>query len=145
MAEKYKCSRGLLQSLQQQSATFAGIVTSFCTVLNWTMLSLIVSQFKERLFFGVHHDLIDLLKLQSLNGIRARVLFDNGVKTLVDLANSDALTIENILYNSISFELRKNDDENEFDARQRNNFRNMYVTGKAGKFFWKLLSLMLFK
>ncbi|TMW41572.1 hypothetical protein DOY81_013349, partial [Sarcophaga bullata] len=133
VAVKYKCSRGMLQSLQQMASTFAGIVTSFCNSLQWDTLSLIVSQFKERLYFGIHRDLIDLMRLPDLNHKRARALFDAGVTSLVELASSDVLNIEKILFNSLSFDsAKKHDDENEFEAAQRNEERNFFITGKTG-------------
>ncbi|KAJ6598494.1 DNA polymerase theta, partial [Pseudolycoriella hygida] len=132
VAQKFKCSRGLLQSLQQMASTFAGTVTSFCQALNWTMLANIISQFKERLFFGVHHDLVDLMKIPNLNNQRARSLFNEGIQNLADLANSDVFTIEKILYNSICFDTKQRDGENNWDAEQRNKLRYLFVTGKSG-------------
>ena len=133
VAVKYKCSRGMLQSLQQMASTFAGIVTSFCNSLQWDTLSLIVSQFKERLYFGIHRDLIDLMRLPDLNHKRARALFDAGITSLVELASSDVLNIEKILFNSLSFDsAKKHDDENEFETAQRNEERNFFITGKTG-------------
>lgn len=133
VAAKYKCARGMLQSLQQMASTFAGIVTSFCNSLQWDTLSLIVSQFKERLYFGVHRDLIDLMRIPDLNHKRARALFDAGITSLVDLANADILSIEKILYNALSFDSAKqHDNENVLETAQRNEARNFYITGKAG-------------
>uniref|UniRef100_A0AAG5DAB0 DNA polymerase theta n=1 Tax=Anopheles atroparvus TaxID=41427 RepID=A0AAG5DAB0_ANOAO len=133
VAKKFKCCRGLLQSLQQISATFAGIVTSFCHALRWTLVQLIVGQFRERLFFGVAHELLDLMRIPSLNGQRARLLYDGGLSGLAELANADRLTVEQILYNRTSFEAeRLRDDENEYDAARRKNLRNLYLTGRAG-------------
>uniref|UniRef100_A0A182MCT4 DNA polymerase theta n=1 Tax=Anopheles culicifacies TaxID=139723 RepID=A0A182MCT4_9DIPT len=133
VARKFKCCRGLLQSLQQVSATFAGIVTSFCASLNWTLLQLVVAQFRERLFFGVAHELLDLMRIPSLNGQRARLLYDGGITGLVQLANADRLTVETILHNSTSFEAeRVREYENEYDAERRKRLRNLYLTGRAG-------------
>lgn len=132
VAAKYKFTRGVLQSLQQTTSTFAGIVTSFCYALNWQLLAMIVSQFKERLFFGVHQDLIDLMKISILNNQRARALFDAGFQTLVHLANADTFSIEKCLYNCISFDTKKRDGENNYDAKQRNKLRSLFVTGKSG-------------
>uniref|UniRef100_A0A182WJ43 DNA polymerase theta n=1 Tax=Anopheles minimus TaxID=112268 RepID=A0A182WJ43_9DIPT len=133
VARKFKCCRGLLQSLQQVSATFAGIVTSFCASLNWTLLQLLVAQFRERLFFGVAHELLDLMRIPSLNGQRARLLHDGGITGLVQLANADRLTIETILHNRTSFEAeRVREHENEYEAERRKRLRNLYLTGRAG-------------
>lgn len=134
VAARYKCSRGLLQSLQQMASTFAGIVTAFCKALNWSMLALIIDQFKERLFFGVHRDLIELMRLPNLNGQRARILFDAGIQTLTDVARADVFTVERLLFNSVSFEAAKQrEDETDYDAEKRNRTRFMFVTGKTGK------------
>uniref|UniRef100_A0A182QX53 DNA polymerase theta n=1 Tax=Anopheles farauti TaxID=69004 RepID=A0A182QX53_9DIPT len=133
VARKFKCCRGLLQSLQQVASTFAGIVTSFCASLNWTLLQLLVGQFRERLFFGVAHELLDLMRIPSLNGQRARLLYDGGITGLAQLANADRLAVEAILHNRASFEAeRVRENENEYDAARRKQLRNLYLTGKAG-------------
>lgn len=132
VAVKYKMSRGTLQSLQQTTSTFAGIVKSFCNALNWDMLALIVSQFQDRIFFGVHQDLIELMKISVLNGQRARALFNAGYKTLVDISKANTLDIEKCLTDSISFDVQKRDGETNYDAEQRNKHRLLFVTGRAG-------------
>ncbi|XP_036322893.1 DNA polymerase theta isoform X2 [Rhagoletis pomonella] len=133
VAAKYKCTRGMLQSLQQMSSTFAGIVTAFCNTLQWSTLSLVVSQFKERLFFGIHRDLIDLMRLPDLNHKRARALFDAGITTLVELANADVFDVEKVLYNALSFDSAKqHENEADYEAEQRNQVRDFFITGKIG-------------
>ncbi|XP_050073096.1 DNA polymerase theta [Anopheles maculipalpis] len=133
VARQFKCCRGLLQSLQQVSATFAGIVASFCASLNWTLLQLLVAQFRERLFFGVAHELLDLMRIPSLNGQRARLLYDGGIVGLVQLANADRFTVETILHNRTSFEMeRVRDDEDKYEAERRKRLRNLHLTGRSG-------------
>lgn len=143
MATKYKYTRGQLQSLQQMASTFAGVVTHFCTALNWNLLALIIGQFKERLFFGVHRDLIDLMRLQQLNGVRARALFDGGWKNLAELANANVLAIERILFDCVSFDAKRRDGESEFEAAQRNKVRCLYVTGRTGLTIREAAKLMI--
>uniref|UniRef100_A0A1A9VS42 DNA polymerase theta n=1 Tax=Glossina austeni TaxID=7395 RepID=A0A1A9VS42_GLOAU len=133
VAAKYKCSRGMLQGLQQMASTFAGIVASFCNSLQWDTLASIVSQFKERLFFGIHRDLMDLMRLPDLNQKRARALFKAGITSLIELANSEIFEVEKILYNGLSFDSEKQyDNENALEAAQRNEARNFYITGRKG-------------
>uniref|UniRef100_A0A336LSY8 DNA polymerase theta n=1 Tax=Culicoides sonorensis TaxID=179676 RepID=A0A336LSY8_CULSO len=133
VASKYKCSRGMLQTLQQMASTFAGIVTSFCSALNWDLLALIVGQFKDRLFFGIHRDLMDLMQIPDLNAQRARALFNAGIKDIRDLATADIFTIEKILHNSIGFDTEKQKEgEEKYDAHERANLRKLFITGKAG-------------
>lgn len=133
VSHKFKCQRGMLQGLQQMASTFAGIVTAFCNSLQWSTLSLIVSQFKDRLYFGIHRDLIDLMRLPDLTHKRARALHDAGITSLVELAGTDVLALEQLLYNSLSFDSAKqHENENEMEAEKRNSARNFFITGKAG-------------
>lgn len=131
-ASKYKLNRGTLQSLQQTASTFAGIVKSFCKALKWDLLALIVSQFQDRIFFGVHQDLVDLMKISVLNGKRARALFDAGYQTLVDISKTNVLSIEKCLIDSIGFDVQKRNGETNYDAEQRNKLLMLHVTGRAG-------------
>ncbi|XP_050096845.1 DNA polymerase theta [Anopheles aquasalis] len=133
VAKRFRCCRGLLQSLQQTAATFAGIVASFCGSLNWTLLHLIVVQFRERLFFGVAHELLDLMRIPSLNGQRARLLYDAGFQGLLQLANADRHAIETVLHNCASFETERiREGEHEQEAAKRKQLRNLFLTGHAG-------------
>ncbi|EDV42218.1 uncharacterized protein Dana_GF17871 [Drosophila ananassae] len=133
VVHKFKCHRGMLQTLQQMASTFAGIVTAFCTSLQWSTLALIVSEFRDRLYFGIHSDLIDLMRLPDLTQKRARALFDAGFKNLVQLAGADVLALEKVLFNSLSFDSAKqHDHENAEEAAKRNMVRNFFITGKAG-------------
>ncbi|XP_017084683.2 LOW QUALITY PROTEIN: DNA polymerase theta [Drosophila eugracilis] len=133
VVHKFKCHRGMLQGLQQMASTFAGIVTAFCNSLQWSTLALIVSQFKDRLYFGIHRDLIDLMRLPDLSQKRARALFDAGFTSLVELAGADVLELEKVLFNSLSFDSAKQlDHENAEEAAKRNMIRNFFITGKAG-------------
>ena len=133
VARKFKCTRGMLQSLQQMASTFAGIVTSFCTSLNWTNLALVLGQLRERLFFGIHPNLIDLMKIPTMTTTRiARTLYKAGVEKLSDLANASVLKIENILLNSVDFDSdQKLDGENDYEVLERLKRRNFFVTGKS--------------
>lgn len=133
VARKFKCTRGMLQSLQQMASTFAGIVTTFCTSLNWTNLALVLGQFRERLFFGIHPNLIELMKIPTMTTTRiARTLYKAGVEKLSDLANASVLKIENILLNSVDFDSdRKFDGEKDYEVEERLKRRNFFVTGKS--------------
>lgn len=101
VSQKYKIPRGLLQSLQQSASTFAAILTNFCQSLQWNLLVLILQQFRERLYFGIHPDLIDLMKIPSISSTRvARALYNGGIQNLTIMANSKKLQIEDILLNA---------------------------------------------
>ena len=46
--------------------------------LGWSNIELLLGQFQDRLEFGVRRELIDLCRLASVDGARARVLFNGG-------------------------------------------------------------------
>ncbi|XP_076643351.1 DNA polymerase theta [Halictus rubicundus] len=133
VCKKYGCCRGVLQSLQQSAATFAGMVTQFCKQLSWDCMELLVSQFQTRLQFGVCRELLDLLRLPMLNGLRARSLYKQGITSVADLAVANELDVERALYKALPFESEKEQDgEHESEAVKRNKMRTVFVTGKDG-------------
>lgn len=107
VANKYRLSKGLVQSLQQQAAIFAGMLSTFCAKLGWSSMELLIDQFAPRLTFGVHRDLIDLMRLPCITGSLARALFKSGYETLVSLIYCEPEVIETILAKTIPFEVSK--------------------------------------
>lgn len=133
VAEKFNCTRGTLQSLQQSASTFAGMVTSFSRQLGWSSVEILISQFQDRLHFGVNRDLLDLMRLPILNGPRARALYNAGIQTLVHLASAKIEIVENALHKMTPFESEKErEGETKYEAEQRNKVRTIWVTGKQG-------------
>ncbi|KAG6796385.1 DNA polymerase theta isoform X1 [Apis mellifera caucasica] len=133
VCKKYGCCRGVLQTLQQSASTFAGMITQFCKQLGWDCMELLVSQFQTRLQFGVCRELLDLLRLPMLNGLRARSLYKHGITSVADLAIANELDVERALYKALPFESEKeHDGEHESEAIKRNKMRTVFVTGKDG-------------
>ncbi|VDI52041.1 DNA polymerase theta, partial [Mytilus galloprovincialis] len=133
VARKYNCNKGQLQSLQQSAATFAGMVTVFCARLGWHNLELILSQFQNRLTFGIQRELCDLVRLTLLNGQRARVLYNAGYHTVTALANATEVDVELVLKNAAPFQSKKqHENETEYEAAQRQSSRCIWLTGRKG-------------
>lgn len=133
VSTKFQCARGFLQSLQQSAATFAGMVTAFCRQLGWKNMEILVSQFQDRLHFGIHSELIELMKLPSLNGIRARSLFNSGYETISSIATANIHLIENVLHKSVPFQSEKErDGDDTDDVKKRNKIKNIWITGCCG-------------
>ncbi|XP_047984391.1 DNA polymerase theta [Leguminivora glycinivorella] len=133
VASKFQCARGFLQSLQQSAATFAGMVTAFCHQLGWKNMEMLISQFQDRLHFGIHSELLELMKLPSLNGMRARSLFDAGFETITSIATAEPNVIENALYKALPFQSEKErEGDDSDDTRKRNKMKNIWITGCCG-------------
>ncbi|KAL9969374.1 hypothetical protein ACROYT_G021583 [Oculina patagonica] len=133
VARRYGANRGMLQSLQGSSATFAGMVTVFCGKLGWTNIELLLSQFQSRLSFGVERDLCDLVRISLLNAARARMLYNAGYHTIASVAAAPPSEIENILHNAAPFVSgRKRGQETETEVRERSEARVIWVAGRRG-------------
>ncbi|VVC24751.1 Hypothetical protein CINCED_3A009416 [Cinara cedri] len=123
---KFGTSKGLLQSLQQSSSTFAGMVTQFCKRLGWSSLELLISQFSERLQFGVQRQLVELLRLDCLNSITARTLFNAGIQTIPELALAELRLVQRALSKAIPYQNNENtDDVNDEEER-----KNIWLAGR---------------
>ncbi|XP_063592844.1 DNA polymerase theta-like [Penaeus indicus] len=111
VARKYAATRGMLQSLQQSAATFAGMVTVFCNRLGWHSMELLLAQFQDRLHFGIQRELCDLVRLTLLNGQRARDLYNAGLETVARVAHATPREVEDILIAATPFHSNKMGEE----------------------------------
>ncbi|KAM4046137.1 LOW QUALITY PROTEIN: DNA polymerase theta [Anomaloglossus baeobatrachus] len=133
LTKKYGCSRGQLQSLQQSSATYAGMVTVFSNRLGWHNMELLLSQFQSRLTSGVQRELCDLVRLDLLNAQRARALYNAGFITVSTLARGNVGQVETALKNAVPFKsTRRAVDEDEDAAQERRAARCIWIPGKKG-------------
>lgn len=80
------------------------MVTQFCHRLGWSSLELLVSQFAERLQFGVQRELLDLLRIDCISAIQARALFNSNIQNLSQLAVSKIMDVEKSLRKAVPFE-----------------------------------------
>lgn len=80
------------------------MVTAFCKRLGWSSIELLVSQFHDRLQFGIQRELCDLMRLDQLNGPRARALFNASFTSIPLLAAADWREVENALQNAMPFQ-----------------------------------------
>ncbi|XP_007493816.2 DNA polymerase theta [Monodelphis domestica] len=131
--QKYGCSRGQIQSLQQSAATYAGMITVFSNRLGWHNMEQLLSQFQKRLTFGVQRELCDLVRVSLLNAQRARALYAAGFVTVADLARGRAAEVEAVLKSSLPFRsVRRAVDEEEEAAEERRSIRTIWVAGRKG-------------
>ncbi|XP_012942327.1 DNA polymerase theta [Aplysia californica] len=133
VAEKFSCSKGQLQSLQQSAATYAGMVTVFCGRLGWHHLELLLSRFQPRLSCGVQQELVDLVRVSALNATSARMLYNAGYHTVADLARAEDLDIEDTLKKAVPFQSEKRQDgETDWELQERRRARCIWLTGRKG-------------
>ncbi|KAF2365724.1 DNA-directed DNA polymerase family A palm domain [Trinorchestia longiramus] len=111
VAAKYNINKGLLQSLQQSAATFAGMVKVFSKCLGWRSLALLVHEFESCLQFGVRPELHELVQLEHVSSTTARRLYTAGITTLHKLAKTSHRELVIVLEKSMPFLSRAHGDE----------------------------------
>ncbi|CAH8466628.1 unnamed protein product [Dicrocoelium dendriticum] len=118
VAEDFGVNRGLLQSLQQQASTYAGMVTIFCNRLGWVHLERLLASFQSRLFYGIAEELVDLIRLSPLINVqRARALRSGGINSISSLANSRVSDVTRLLQTAVQFQRSESSAEATFRHR----------------------------
>ncbi|KRX25594.1 DNA polymerase theta, partial [Trichinella nelsoni] len=111
VSKKYGFNRGFLQSLQQQAATYAGMVIAFCDRLGWFTFKTLLCGFSERLAFGVKRDLTELVQIDGIDGLRARRFHEDGITTIAKLAQMKIREIAKVFSRAVPFESSSNGGE----------------------------------
>ncbi|KAL4003532.1 DNA polymerase A family protein [Acanthocheilonema viteae] len=110
VARRFHINRGALQTLQQQSATYAYMVVTFCEKLGWIYLRSVLDGFSERLTFGVRKDLTELVQIEGIDGRRARAFHNANVTTVPALATTSIDDIAKILRSVVPYVRRDNNE-----------------------------------
>ncbi|KAH9504975.1 hypothetical protein Btru_061318 [Bulinus truncatus] len=133
VATKFNCNKGQLQSLQQSASTYAGMMTVLCGKLGWYSLELLLSHFQKRLSSGVQQELVDLVRIQSLNACSARMLFNAGYQTVADVAKAEVIDVANLFKKAAPFQSEKREDgETDWEQQERNRAKCIWLTGRKG-------------
>ena len=128
ISARYGVPRGHIQALQTTASTFAGMVNAFCHQLKWWPLESLVSQFSDRLCFGVEPDIIPLAQIPHVKGFRARVLYQKGYKTVASIAAAQPDEIEEILRQAAPYK-HINDEDTTHVRRIESRIARLIVNG----------------
>ena len=93
VSRKFLLPLGTLQTLQGSSASFCGMLISFCERLRLWSLASAFRSVLPRLQFGVGAHLVALSQVPEVFPGRARALYEGGVESVEALANSDPVHI----------------------------------------------------
>ena len=86
-----------MQSLAQISEVFAAGMIQFCDKMGWGMLKAALEHMIDLLKAGARADLLELAKIPYVKSRTARVLWENGYKGLLNVAEADAKELVPIL------------------------------------------------
>jgi hypothetical protein len=98
-------TRGQLQQLQKDAAVFCGMTVVFCKKLNWPMLASCLEDFSARLNYGVHKDILPLVRLgQEITAARARAFLKSGIESALDIVHAGVDTLTELLVESLPYD-----------------------------------------
>eukprot|EP00741_Cyanophora_paradoxa_P004231 tig00000789_g4108.t1 len=89
VAAKYRVERGQVQALMNSAALFAATVVQFCKRMEYWALELIMSNYVQRLNFGVKRDVLPLVEIPGVKAKRARMLYRAGYRSVKAVASAD--------------------------------------------------------
>ncbi|PGH06878.1 DNA polymerase theta subunit [Blastomyces parvus] len=89
IARKYNIPRGNVQTLTQICHGFAAGIVKFCQRMGWDMLAVVLDHMRDRLHAGARADLLEMAQVAYVKSRTARLLWENGFKTLRALAEAD--------------------------------------------------------
>lgn len=97
-------TRGQLQQLQKDSSIFCNMIVTFCKKLNWEILATCLDDYCSRLNFGVHRDILPLVRIGSeITTTRARIFFKNKICTAKDIVSAGLKKITQLIIDSLPF------------------------------------------
>lgn len=90
ISNKYNVPRGFLQNLAQTCHGFAAGMVKFCERMGWGMLSAVLEHMIDRLRAGARADLLEMAQVVFVKSRMARMLWENGFKSVRALAEARA-------------------------------------------------------
>ncbi|KAJ6216789.1 hypothetical protein RDWZM_007946 [Blomia tropicalis] len=100
IAFKYSIAKGVLQSMQQHTATFAGMVGTFCDRLcNMDKLQFMIEKFQSRFIFACEPEIMPLMRTSLLTTKMARNLYNHGITSLIKIKLAPEAIFEKALLN----------------------------------------------
>lgn len=97
VAKSYDIARGFVQGLSTTCKGFATTSATFCKVMGWSGLAVLLEHYSERLDLGVRDDLIELARIPFVKSWTARVFHENGLKSIAAVANAEVGELVKIL------------------------------------------------
>ncbi|KAK2765359.1 hypothetical protein FQN54_008205 [Arachnomyces sp. PD_36] len=89
IAQRYNIPRGNVQNLAQTCHGFAAGMVKFCQRMGWGMLAAVFEHMRDRLQAGARADLLEMAQVAYVKSRTARILWENGFKSVRALAEAN--------------------------------------------------------
>ncbi|KAI5847703.1 P-loop containing nucleoside triphosphate hydrolase protein [Morchella snyderi] len=97
VADSYDIARGFVQGLSTTCKGFATTSATFCKVMGWSGLAVLLEHYSGRLDLGVRDDLMELARIPFVKSWTARVFHENGLKTVAAVAGAEVSELVRVL------------------------------------------------
>ncbi len=88
LVEKYEVGPGDIYSITQTAEWIAFSLSQIADILGYTLHSANLNILSKRIKHGVREELLELVALPGIGRVRARILYNHGYRSLLDLAQA---------------------------------------------------------
>lgn len=113
ISSRYDVPRGSVQNLAQTCHGFAAGMIKFCQRMEWGMLAAVLEHMVDRLRAGARADLLEMAQVTHVKSRMARILWENGFKSVRSLAEAVPKDLVPIMMLAQSRSLRIQGEERE--------------------------------
>ena len=103
---RYSVARGSVQNLAQTCYGFAAGMIKFCQRMGWGMLAAVLEHMVDRLRAGARADLLEMAQVTHVQSRMARILWENGFKSMRALAEAEPTDLVPVMMLAQSSRLR---------------------------------------
>ena len=106
ISSRYSVPRGFVQNLAQTCHGFAAGMIRFCQRMGWGMLAAVLEHMVNRLRAGARADLLEMAQVTHVKSRMARILWENGFKSVRSLAEAEPKDLVPVMMLAQSRKLR---------------------------------------
>jgi replicative superfamily II helicase len=106
ISSRYSVARGFVQTLAQTCHGFAAGMIKFCQRMGWGMLAAVLEHMVDRLRAGARADLLEMAQVTHVKSRMARILWENGFKSVRALAEAEPKDLAPVMMLAQSSKLR---------------------------------------
>lgn len=106
VSARYSVPRGFVQNLAQTCHGFAAGMIKFCQRMGWGMLAAVLEHMVDRLRAGARADLLEMAQVTHVKSRMARILWENGFKSVRALAEAEPKDLVPVMMLAQSSKLR---------------------------------------
>ncbi|MBI3032958.1 hypothetical protein HYY69_05770 [Candidatus Woesearchaeota archaeon] len=107
LLEKYDVRPGELRAKLDRGDWLLYATEELCKLLKLKNIHTIITKTRIRLQYGVKEELLRLLKLKGIGRVRARTLYNNGIKDLGDIKKIDVTTLSQLIGKKVALDIKE--------------------------------------